>query len=966
MEKGTFYAVARVAKRELGSDFIGSGPTPAITNIAVDEAEDSITITGTNYNKVEWVADGKVIATGTAIDLDNYDDLISTYVRAQLEGAGGITFTQPFGVTRLGTEPVLVNGVTLNPTEVTVNKGDTTVITATISPADATNKNITWTSDNNAVATVNGGTITAVGAGIAVITATTEDGGFTANCVVTVVVPVMNVSLNKTDTAIIVGGTDQLTVTITPADATNQVVNWSSSNDTVASVDQTGLVTGVAAGSAVITVTTNDGGKTATCAVTIPEITAPIVTITSPTNGTSSVAGTSISFSGSALDVPDGDLSAGLSWTSSLDGPIGNGASFSKANLSVGTHTITASVTDSGGLNGSAQVTITVTEIPNTAPVVTITGPTEGTSYTAGTNINFSGSALDIPDGDLSAGLSWTSSIDGSIGSGAAFSEESLSVGTHTVIASVTDSEGHNGSAQVTITVTPPQSAYTFGPSADAKVVSSEPSTNHGMSLKLEQRVSTDTRRGYLKFDVSGLSGTVKSAKMRVYCTKTYSGGDSVYLVSNNYQGTTDPWTESGLNWNNAPSLPGTYLSKVAPVTANTWVEFNVTAAVTGNGVYSFALAHNATTLSYYSTKEAAENWPVLVIETLTSANTPPSVTISSPVNNAIYASGETISFNGSASDVPDGDLSAGLGWTSDLDGVLGSGASFSTDSLSVGTHTITASVTDSGSLSGSAQVTLTVTAISNTAPAVSITSPVDGNAYASGESISFNGSASDVPDGDLSAGLSWTSDLDGVLGSGASFSTDSLSVGTHTITASVTDSGSLSGSAEVTLTVTAIQSAYTFSPSADAKVVSSAPSTNYGKSTKLEQRVGSDTRRGYLKFDVSGLSGIIKSAKMRVYCLKTFSGGDSAYLVSNNYKGTTDPWTESGLKWNNAPSLPGTYLSKVASVSAYTWVEFDVTAAVTGNGVYSFALAHNASTLTYYSTKEAAQNQPVLVIEML
>jgi len=126
MEKGIFYAVARVAKRELGSSFIGSGPTPAITNIAVNETEDSITITGTNYNKVEWVADGKVIATGTSIDLDNYADLISTYVRAQLKGTGGISFTQPFGIRE---------GVTATP-EVTT--GDDTVTTPGVPTSDDT------------------------------------------------------------------------------------------------------------------------------------------------------------------------------------------------------------------------------------------------------------------------------------------------------------------------------------------------------------------------------------------------------------------------------------------------------------------------------------------------------------------------------------------------------------------------------------------------------------------------------------------------------------------------------------------------------------------------------------------------------------------------------------------------------------------------------------------------------------
>jgi len=98
MENGTFYAVALVAKRELGSDFTASGPAPKITNIAVDQQEDSISIEGENYNIIEWIADGQIIATGNEIDLNDYEDKISTYVRAQLKGDGGISFTQPFGI----------------------------------------------------------------------------------------------------------------------------------------------------------------------------------------------------------------------------------------------------------------------------------------------------------------------------------------------------------------------------------------------------------------------------------------------------------------------------------------------------------------------------------------------------------------------------------------------------------------------------------------------------------------------------------------------------------------------------------------------------------------------------------------------------------------------------------------------------------------------------------------------------
>ena len=89
----------------------------------------------------------------------------------------------------------------------------------------------------------------------------------------------------------------------------------------------------------------------------------PSVTITAPADGSSSEIGQSVSFSGSATDPEDGSLSGSLSWTSSIDGAIGNGASFSTTSLSLGSHTITASVTDSGGLSGSDMISISVTPV---------------------------------------------------------------------------------------------------------------------------------------------------------------------------------------------------------------------------------------------------------------------------------------------------------------------------------------------------------------------------------------------------------------------------------------------------------------------------------------------------------------------------------------------------------------------------------------------------------------------------
>lgn len=105
MENGTFFAIARYAKNELGKDFVGKGAVPQVNEIKVDEENNTITITGVNCKAIEWVADGEVIKSDVAesdgvitsvITLGEHSEKISCYVRAQLKGDGGICMTQPF------------------------------------------------------------------------------------------------------------------------------------------------------------------------------------------------------------------------------------------------------------------------------------------------------------------------------------------------------------------------------------------------------------------------------------------------------------------------------------------------------------------------------------------------------------------------------------------------------------------------------------------------------------------------------------------------------------------------------------------------------------------------------------------------------------------------------------------------------------------------------------------------------
>ncbi|UVD42986.1 hypothetical protein [Enterococcus phage TJE1] len=167
-------------------------------------------------------------------------------------------------------EHVSVSGITLNKNTTSIVKGAVETLVATITPPDAENTEVKWASDKPTVAKVDQtGKVTAVDGGTANITATTVDGNKVATCVVTVTVPVTNVTLDTDAITLEIDGTQKLVATIVPANATNQKVTWKSDKQEIATVDQEGTVTGVADGVANVTVETEDGKKVATCAVTV-------------------------------------------------------------------------------------------------------------------------------------------------------------------------------------------------------------------------------------------------------------------------------------------------------------------------------------------------------------------------------------------------------------------------------------------------------------------------------------------------------------------------------------------------------------------------------------------------------------------------------------------------------------------------------------------------------------------------
>ncbi|MBQ6172061.1 MAG: Ig-like domain-containing protein [Clostridia bacterium] len=167
---------------------------------------------------------------------------------------------------------IAVTGVSINAMEQTLDVGGVTVLTATILPADASNKAVSWTTSDPTVAIVSSGVVTAVGAGTAIVTAVTDDGAKTADCIITVNTPVdvfESLTLNRSSVSVAVGKSSSLIATIKPEGIAADII-WTSADETIATV-QNGTITGLKAGTTTITATLNDKvtNKVATCKVTV-------------------------------------------------------------------------------------------------------------------------------------------------------------------------------------------------------------------------------------------------------------------------------------------------------------------------------------------------------------------------------------------------------------------------------------------------------------------------------------------------------------------------------------------------------------------------------------------------------------------------------------------------------------------------------------------------------------------------
>lgn len=363
------------------------------------EVDGSETLTATvapdnaTNKKVTWKSDKPEIATVDA----------NGKVTGVAAGEATITVTTEDGgktatcKVTVSDKEIKVTGVKLNKSETSILVGDNETLTATVLPENATNQKVTWKSDKPEIATVDAnGKVTGVAAGEATITVTTEDGAKTATCKVTVTIPVTGVTLNKTALTLNIGASETLSATVAPADATNKKVTWKSSDAAVATVDANGKVTAVKAGEATITVTTEDGGKTATCKVTVqPKLVSEITLAALAIYVGESKAIT-------ATVKPDDATNKALTWKSSDETVATVDATGKVTGKKIGTATITATAQDGSGVSGSCTVTVL-------SPVKKVT--VEPANLTLGQNKSYTLKAtVEVFGSGTDTGVTWTSS----------------------------------------------------------------------------------------------------------------------------------------------------------------------------------------------------------------------------------------------------------------------------------------------------------------------------------------------------------------------------------------------------------------------------------------------------------------------------------------------------------------------------------------------------------------------------
>jgi uncharacterized protein YjdB len=260
----------------------------------------------TTNKEVEWTSDNTSVATVE-------DGNITAISPGEANIKVKVKNTSKEAVCLVKVSPIEANSISLDKSDLSIMVGETASLSYVIEPENTTYKEVVWSSDNDEVATVSNGEVTALSPGLAKIKVTIKDTNTDAVCQVEVMpIPVSDVSLSHSNVEIVNGDTFQLNAIISPSNATDQGLLWESSNTETATVSN-GLITGLSPGEVVITVTTSDGGFTATCQVEVLPVPVESVSL----NMTNLVLVADESSSLVATILPSNAANTNVTWSSS-------------------------------------------------------------------------------------------------------------------------------------------------------------------------------------------------------------------------------------------------------------------------------------------------------------------------------------------------------------------------------------------------------------------------------------------------------------------------------------------------------------------------------------------------------------------------------------------------------------------------------------------------------------------------
>ena len=394
----------------------------------------------------------KITAGGAQnYEVKNGDTAVNAKVVTNADGASLLVFDTTAGttytITKKASANVPVTGVTVTGAN-TATAGDTVTLTATVAPANATDKSVTWSTSDAAVATVNAnGVVTTKKAGKVTITATSNGDktkfGSIEITVSAATVPVTSVTVAG-DAAMTVDGEQTLTATVAPATATDKTVTWKSSDATVATVDANGKVVAKKAGE--VTITATAGGVSGTLKITVSDKAPTVIPVQSVTvtGKQELVEGASTTLTATVAPADATDKT--VTWKSSDESVATVDKDGVVTAKKAGTVTITATA---GGVSGTLHITVTAKPV-ETVPVTSVEVTVEaGTTVSVGKTLQ--ATATVKPGNATNKKVTWKSSDESIATVDANGVITAKKAGKVVITATSTDGTDKSGSVEITV-----------------------------------------------------------------------------------------------------------------------------------------------------------------------------------------------------------------------------------------------------------------------------------------------------------------------------------------------------------------------------------------------------------------------------------------------------------------------------------------------------------------------------------